>query len=254
MTHEVTQESTDDTRSAPDLGCRPARFVVVFVVLTIGLLTGYHYAEDTRANARYLAVVAKHTAWALDVVGHRAEMSLSWKGPRVDFMYSASASTQLEEARKELAALRGDGAAAAVLEAAETRVKAFEDEHDKVRETQGAAAARNDKRFVFIVVPECGAIEVMVIFLAGVLAFPAGLGARALGLALGMPMLYGVNLLRLTALGVVGAVDGGEQWFEFCHRYVWQTFYIIFVVLAWLAWIEFVVKRRINTAARQAGS
>ena len=99
--------------------------------------------------------------------------------------------------------------------------------------------------FSFNVVPACGAIEVMAIFLAAVIAFPAPWRSRAWGLLLGLAILYGVNLLRLCCLALIGAFDTGGPWFTFVHEYVWQAIYVIFVVVVWLVWVEVFVQRRV---------
>ncbi|HOH32119.1 MAG TPA: hypothetical protein PLC40_20740, partial [Candidatus Hydrogenedentes bacterium] len=52
---------------------RIARFVSVFVITTLALLTSYRYAIHTRLNDWYLFQVANHTAMTLDQIG-RAEL------------------------------------------------------------------------------------------------------------------------------------------------------------------------------------
>ncbi|NLN94148.1 MAG: archaeosortase/exosortase family protein [Candidatus Hydrogenedens sp.] len=98
--------------------------------------------------------------------------------------------------------------------------------------------------FPFILVPECGAIEIMAIFVAAILAFPTLWRKRMIGLVAGIPIMYGVNIFRLTVLAIIGAVDQSRVWFNFAHEYLWQAVYIIFVVAVWLVWVEYVVKRR----------
>ena len=98
--------------------------------------------------------------------------------------------------------------------------------------------------FHFIVVPECGAIEVMSIFFAAVIAFPTLWRKRLLGVLIGVPIMYCVNIFRLTCLAVIGAYDNGGQWFKLSHEYIWQAIYILFVVVVWLLWIEVIVKGR----------
>lgn len=95
--------------------------------------------------------------------------------------------------------------------------------------------------FPFIIISECGAIEIMAIFFAAVIAYPALLRKKLLGVVVGIPLMYFVNIFRLSFLAVVGALNAGGKWFEFLHYYVWQAVYIVFVVAVWLAWIEFVV-------------
>lgn len=98
--------------------------------------------------------------------------------------------------------------------------------------------------FHFSVVPECGAIEAMAIFAAAILAFPTRWWKRLAGLAAGLPILYVVNIFRLTCLAVIGAWDQGGKWFNFSHHYVWQGIYIVFVVLVWMVWVEVLVREK----------
>ena len=66
------------------------------------------------------------------------------------------------------------------------------------------------------------------------------------GRVVGVGLLYGVNVSRLTMMAMIGAADNtvGSRWFNFAHEYVWQGIFIIFVVAVWMAWIEFIVKAR----------
>lgn len=98
--------------------------------------------------------------------------------------------------------------------------------------------------FVFIVVSECGAIEVMAIFLAAVVAFPTRWWKKLIGLIAGLPVMYGVNIFRLSCLAVIGAYDTEHKYFNFFHEYVWQAIYIIFVVAVWMLWVEYIVRGR----------
>ncbi|HEX72867.1 MAG TPA: hypothetical protein ENN65_06095, partial [Candidatus Hydrogenedentes bacterium] len=112
----------------------------------------------------------------------------------------------------------------------------MEDRSDRVHPERG-------KFFDFYVVSECGAIEVMAIFLAAILAFPTRWWKRLVGLVLGLPIMYAVNIFRLSCLAVIGALTAGGSIFHFSHHYVWQAIYIIFVVVVWLAWLEFLVNQ-----------
>ena len=94
------------------------------------------------------------------------------------------------------------------------------------RHPQGAERNRasRGRRFSFTVVPDCGAIPSMSIFLAAVLAFPAAWWKRLAGAVGGVAILYGVNIVRLSTLGYIGAIDDSpdRKWFTFAHEYVWQ--------------------------------
>jgi exosortase H (IPTLxxWG-CTERM-specific) len=97
--------------------------------------------------------------------------------------------------------------------------------------------------FVMRVVPECGGAEAMAIFCAAVIAFPATVKEKLLAVGVGIPVLYVVNVLRLACLAFIGAFIKSRDVFHFTHIYVWQTVFIIFVVIMWLFWIEKVVKK-----------
>ncbi|NUM54547.1 MAG: archaeosortase/exosortase family protein [Candidatus Hydrogenedentes bacterium] len=98
-------------------------------------------------------------------------------------------------------------------------------------------------RFTFSLVPDCGALPSMSIFLAALIAFPAPLRKRILGLIAGVPILYGINLARLVCLAVIGAYWSDDPGvFEFAHQYVWQSIYVLIVVGVWLLWVELIVR------------
>lgn len=108
----------------------------------------------------------------------------------------------------------------------------------------GSAGQKKPIEFRFRVAPECSAIPSMILYLAAVLAFPAGWRTRLIGLFGGLPILYLVNILRLACLGIIGALTEGGPWFKFSHEYVWQGIYVVFVVAVWMAWVEYLVRRR----------
>ncbi|MBI2432509.1 MAG: archaeosortase/exosortase family protein [Candidatus Hydrogenedentes bacterium] len=167
-------------------------------------------------------------------------------GPRVSFVLSPGLLVRIHDLDERAAELGAqpdadprEGALAAVREELQ-RLREEQERLPKGLESRGALIG---KTFTFIVIPECGAFEVMAIFLAAVIGFPTSLRKRLLGLLLGMPVLYVVNIMRLSCLAVIGALSGSGEWFDFAHNYVWQAIYIVFVVAVWLAWVEYIVKR-----------
>lgn len=91
------------------------------------------------------------------------------------------------------------------------------------------------------IIEECTGIFEAIIFLAAVLAFPASLAKKAIGVALGVPLLYVFNLLRILVLLVVGRHR--PELFEFMHLYFWQATLILMITSVWLLWIFQVVRR-----------
>lgn len=89
-------------------------------------------------------------------------------------------------------------------------------------------------RFAVNIKNGCNGVETMIIFLAAVLAFPAGWKARGIGLVLGMIAIQAVNLVRVVALFLTGAYF--PQLFDSSHTVVWQTIVILFGVLLWIFW------------------
>lgn len=103
-------------------------------------------------------------------------------------------------------------------------------------------SAEKPRRFSFHLVPDCGALPSMSIYLAALLAFPATMRKRLVGLAVGLPVLYAINVARLTCLAMIGAWANDPDVFEFAHQYVWQALYILIVVGVWLLWVELIVR------------
>lgn len=165
-------------------------------------------------------------------------------GPQVLFVLTPGLQHEVAALERRLAALDQEDAGTS------ERASDLEDRIQTLRQDQAAGLADPARRreqqgrfFSFIVIPECGAIEVMVIFLAAVIAFPTRWSVRLWGLGLGLPILYGVNILRLACLAIIGAIDRTGQWFEFFHHYVWQAGYVLFVAILWMAWVELGVRR-----------
>lgn len=283
------------------------RFVVVFVVIMLTLLTGYRYLIPTRANDAYLFLVATNTAWVLKHFGeyaavedpgrmrinpamiratlkawermaedptqeeinqassaplspwelwrYRAESMRRSKyvgamGPRVSFVLRADTAMRREWLQRELERIQQDSTLSEenrrkAIETVQKRLEQLENT-TSTQENANSTDGRQEKAYAFhfILVPECGAIEVMAIFFAAVIAFPTRWRTRLLGALLGVPLMYCVNILRLCCLAVIGALDEGGQWFRFAHEYLWQAVYIVFVVAVWLLWVEFMVRRR----------
>lgn len=175
-------------------------------------------------------------------------------GPHVQFVLRPGLQQQLRWAEDELRTARLTPHSEARIAALEERIADLREEQRQLiasagdaDDVQAQAEIRRINRgytFPFIVIPECGAIEVMAIFFAAVIAFPTRWWKRIVGVLLGIPLMYGVNIFRLSCLAVIGALDSDGHIFKLSHEYIWQAIYIVFVVGVWLAWIEFLVKRR----------
>jgi len=90
------------------------------------------------------------------------------------------------------------------------------------------------------IIEECTGLYEVLIFTAAVLAFPTTLVKKAIGIGLGAPILYAVNVLRIGFLMVVGRYD--PKSFDFMHLYFWQATLILMITSVWLLWIFKVVR------------
>jgi len=90
------------------------------------------------------------------------------------------------------------------------------------------------------IIAECTGIFEVLIFLAAVLAYPTSWAKRAIGIGLGIPILYAFNVVRILVLIAVG-----RHWvelFDFMHLYFWQATLILMITSVWLLWIFKVVR------------
>jgi archaeosortase B (VPXXXP-CTERM-specific) len=108
-----------------------------------------------------------------------------------------------------------------------------------------SAVTLSDKVVVFQgfavkIIEECTGIYEVLIFTAAVMAFPTSWSKRAIGLGMGIPLLYLFNVVRIAVLILVGKYAPG--WFDFMHLYFWQGTLILMITSVWLLWITKVVK------------
>lgn len=82
----------------------------------------------------------------------------------------------------------------------------------------------------------CDAIEPAMLFIAAVCAFPAALSRKVRGIAAGLLILFGVNIIRIISLFLIE-----KYWpaaFEFMHIQFWQVAFIALAVLLWISWMR----------------
>ena len=106
--------------------------------------------------------------------------------------------------------------------------------------TGGDATARGTdiviKTLVMNVNHECTGVFVIMLFASFVLAYPAPWRARLGGLAVGIPLLLFVNVIRLATLARIVEIYPGA--FFYFHEYVWQGLFMVFVLVGSIAWAE----------------
>ena len=82
----------------------------------------------------------------------------------------------------------------------------------------------------------------VLIFLAAMIAYPAGWVKKLVGAGLGIPLLYVVNIIRMVMITFIG--NWSPATFDFLHLYFWQVAMILIILAVWILWIEKVVHRR----------
>lgn len=97
------------------------------------------------------------------------------------------------------------------------------------------------KSSTFQIIPECTGILAAMIYCSCILAYPAKWKEKAVGVVIGFPSILAMNLVRMVFLVYIG--NSHPNIFEYVHSYLWQGTFIIFILLIWFLWIEFVVKQ-----------
>lgn len=101
--------------------------------------------------------------------------------------------------------------------------------------------------FSIEVVGECTGVYEVLIFLAAMIAYPAGWVKKLTGAGLGIPLLYVVNIIRMVMITFIG--NWSPATFDFLHLYFWQVAMILIILAVWILWIEKVVHRERKTVA-----
>jgi exosortase H (IPTLxxWG-CTERM-specific) len=89
----------------------------------------------------------------------------------------------------------------------------------------------------------CNGVEAMLILLASIVAFPATLRARGVGLLLGAIAIQLLNAVRICTLYLLGAYH--PRLFDLFHTAVWQIVIILAAIGFFLAWSARVGPRRL---------
>jgi exosortase H (IPTLxxWG-CTERM-specific) len=93
----------------------------------------------------------------------------------------------------------------------------------------------------------CNGVEAMIILLAAIVAFPAPVKHKLIGLAVGFVAVQGLNVVRIVSLFYL------SQWhfgiFKFAHEYVWQALIMLDVLVVWLIWLRQLPRREAAPSA-----
>ena len=90
--------------------------------------------------------------------------------------------------------------------------------------------------FSAVIVQECSALDVIILFGAAALVYPASIGARLRGLILGVAALFALNIARIVSLMLIGIHYPDSL--EDTHIWVWQPAMAIAAIGLWLLWYQ----------------
>ena len=97
------------------------------------------------------------------------------------------------------------------------------------------------RRYSLTIAMGCDGVEASSLFMAGVLAYPAGRRAKLIGLMAGLPLIHLINLLRLVGLFYAGVYLPSVV--EELHVYVAQAIVILLSTAILIFWLERVAVR-----------
>jgi len=103
------------------------------------------------------------------------------------------------------------------------------------------ALATTDNSFSVAIGNSCNGAWAHLILLASVMAYPASWREKLVGLAVGQPLLFVLNLVRVVSLFVIGVYVPAI--FRGAHVYVWQFLIIGFAMLILFIWADQFVRR-----------
>lgn len=94
--------------------------------------------------------------------------------------------------------------------------------------------AVSSPRFAVTIYNGCNGLITSLIFMAGVLAFPARWSAKLIGVLGGLIAIQLINLVRIVSLFYIGVFL--PQHFNDAHIFIWQSLVILFGISLWIVW------------------
>ena len=112
--------------------------------------------------------------------------------------------------------------------------------------TREASAIYHPGGFAYEISRGCTGFVPAVMLGLSIAAYPAERRHKVVGLALGIPALLGINLVRLVHLFYLGVHQ--PEWFHAAHTVAWEWVIILAVAGIWLGWASW-VDRGVRTPA-----
>jgi exosortase H (IPTLxxWG-CTERM-specific) len=92
-------------------------------------------------------------------------------------------------------------------------------------------------RFAVTIYNGCNGLITSLIFISGVLAFPAKVSAKLIGVVGGLLAIQAINMVRIISLFYIGIYL--PKLFNSSHIFIWQSLVIIAGVTLWIVWAHF---------------
>lgn len=92
-------------------------------------------------------------------------------------------------------------------------------------------------RFAVTIYNGCNGLITSLIFVSGVLAFPARWTAKIIGVIGGLIAIQIINLIRIVSLFYIGIYFPNH--FDDAHIFIWQSLVIVAGVALWVVWAQY---------------
>jgi archaeosortase B (VPXXXP-CTERM-specific) len=100
--------------------------------------------------------------------------------------------------------------------------------------------------FAYQIYYSCTAFIPILSLSVAILAYPGRLRVKWPGIAVGVPVLLALNLIRLVHLFHVGVHQPVR--FEYVHHTLWENFLILMIIVLWFSWVRWSEKAAISKA------
>lgn len=107
-------------------------------------------------------------------------------------------------------------------------------------EVRGLTLASRD--FSMDIVGECTGFLPIILFLCAVVSYPCTTRAKMVGGALGIAILFVLNLVRTTSLFYIGSAF--PRFLDVAHYLVWQSLMVLAAIFLWLSWLGRITRVR----------
>ena len=106
--------------------------------------------------------------------------------------------------------------------------------------TRDAAILRAPSGFAVEMRDGCNAINVTILLWSAILAFPARMRIKVLGLVVGSLIIQVLNIARFISLFYLGQYC--LTWFDFAHTYLWESMLVLDTMVVFWLWVNHVVR------------